>query len=228
MPKKEVPVDHLQNYLPPGTANAVLTYLHEHKVHLTITKHRQSILGDYRHRTHHQNHRISVNGSLNPFSFLITLLHELAHLLTFEQYTNRVQAHGKEWKTIYGQLLKRFLSAPGVLRTGTGSTSPAEGQQKIFPLDIERELLKSLKNPAASSCAEEGLLRVLRKYDAKESDHRLVEEIPLQAMFRLHDGRVFQKGEKLRKRFKCKEVATGKLYLFSPVYEVFEVLGLKF
>ena len=81
MPKKEVPVDHLQNYLPPGTADAVLNYLHQYKVHLTISRHRQSILGDYRHRTRQRNHRISVNGSLNSFSFLITLLHELAHLL---------------------------------------------------------------------------------------------------------------------------------------------------
>ncbi len=205
MSKKEVPVDHLQHYLPPGTADAVLNYLHRYKVHLTITRHRQSILGDYRHRTHHRNHRISVNGSLNPFSFLVTLLHELAHLLTFEQHTNRVQAHGKEWKMIYGQLLKQFL------------------EHKVFPADIEKELLQSLKNPAASSCAEDGLLRVLRKYDEKGSSHRLVEEIPFHALFRLADGRVFQKGEKLRKRFKCKEVATGKLYLFSPVHEVEEV-----
>ncbi len=207
MSKKEVPVDHLQDYLPPGTANAVLNYLHQYKVHLTISRQRQSILGDYRHRTHQRNHRISVNGNLNPFSFLLTLLHELAHLLTFEQHANRVQAHGKEWKTIYGQLLQQFL------------------QHKIFPADIEKELLQSLKNPSASSCAEDGLLRVLRNYDVKESHHRLVEEISYHALFRLNDGRIFQKGEKLRKRFKCKEVATGKLYLFSPVYEVELVAG---
>jgi SprT protein len=205
VPKKEVPVDHLQHYLPPGTANAVLEYLHRNKVHLTISKHRQSILGDYRHRTGLKNHRISVNGSLNAFSFLITLLHELAHLLTFEKHNNRVQAHGKEWKTIFGQLLQQFL------------------EHKIFPTDIEKELLRSLKNPAASSCAEDGLLRVLRKYDTVNNNHRLVEEISFNEMFRLSDGRIFQRGEKLRKRFKCKEVATGKLYLFSPVYEVIEV-----
>ena len=205
MPKKEVPIDHLQNYLPPGTADAVVNYLQQFKVHLTISKHRQSILGDYRHRTHHSNHRISVNGSLNRFSFLITLLHELAHLLTFEQHANRVQAHGKEWKKIYAQLLQQFL------------------EHKVFPADIERELFRSLKDPAASSCAEDGLLRVLRNYDSKSSNHRLVEEISFNARFRLADGRIFQKGEKLRKRFKCKEVATGKLYLFSPVYEVLEV-----
>ena len=211
MPKKEVPVDHLQKYLPPGTGGAVTAYLQQYKVHLTISKERKTILGDYRHRTHHANHRISVNGNLNVFSFLITLLHELAHLLTFEQHTNlstrqagKVLAHGKEWKMIYGQLLKQFL------------------EHKIFPDDIKLELIQSLKNPAASSCAEDGLLRVLRRYDAKETHHRLVEEILLNEMFRIKDGRVFQKGEKLRKRFKCKEVSTGKFYLFSPVYEVIQ------
>lgn len=202
MPKKEVPVDHLQNYLPPGTGEAVISYLHQYKVHLTIAKERKSILGDYRHRTHHTNHRISVNGNLNTFAFLITLLHEIAHLLTFEQYGNKVSAHGREWKAIFGQLLHQFVS------------------NKVFPADIEKELLESLKNPAASSCAEEGLLRVLRKYDIKKSNHQLVEEIPSGALFRIKDGRIFKKGDKLRKRFKCTEVKTGKMYLFSPVYEI--------
>ena len=75
MPKKEVPVSQLEDYLPPKTADAVLSYLHQHKVHLTVARERKSILGDYRHRTHHTNHRISVNGNLNAYSFLITLLH---------------------------------------------------------------------------------------------------------------------------------------------------------
>ena len=88
MPKQEAPLHHLQNYLPPGTYDAVAEYLHRYKVHLTVARERKSILGDYRHSTHHVNHRISVNGNLNAYSFLITLLHELAHLLTFEQYKN--------------------------------------------------------------------------------------------------------------------------------------------
>jgi SprT protein len=202
MPKKEVPIGQLQDFIPPGTYEPVLAYLRQYKVHLTVAKERKSILGDYRHRTHHDNHRISVNGNLNQFSFLITLLHELAHLVTFEQYGHRVQAHGREWKTIYGQFLQQFL------------------QHKVFPNDIEEELLRSLRNPAASSCAEDDLLRVLRRYDKNTNGHRLVEELPAQSLFRIKDGRVFKKGVQLRKRFQCVEVATGKIYLFSPVYEV--------
>lgn len=202
MPKKEVPVSHLSQFLPPGTTDAVLHYLHRYKVHLTVAKERKSILGDYRHKTNQINHRISVNGNLNPYAFLITLLHEIAHLLTFEEHGRRVAAHGKEWKQLFGQLLSQFV------------------QEKKFPDDIEKELLQSLKNPAASSCAEDGLLRILRRYDDKDSNYLLVEELPFDALFKLTDGRVFQKKEKMRKRYKCVEVETGKLYLFSPVYEV--------
>jgi len=202
MPKKEVPIGQLQNYLPPGTYEPVLSYLRQYKVHLTVARERKSVLGDYRHSTHHANHRISVNGNLNPYSFLITLLHELAHLLTFEQFGNHVLSHGREWKAIYVKILDQFL------------------QHQVFPGDIESELLRSLKNPAATTCAEDGLLRVLRKYDSKESDNRLVEEIETNKLFRTHDGRVFKKEGKLRKRFKCIEIKTGRVYLFSPVYEV--------
>lgn len=202
MPKKEAPIHHLQNYLPAGTYDAVVSYLHQYKVHLTIAKERKSILGDYRHQTHFSNHRISVNGNLNVYAFLITLLHELAHLLTFEQFGHRVQAHGREWKKIYSQLLAQFL------------------QNKIFPSEIEKELLRSLHDPAASSCAEDGLIRVLKKFDKKENGSHLLEELSPNSIFRISDGRIFQKGVKLRKRYKCKEIKTGKEYLFSPVYEV--------
>jgi hypothetical protein len=206
MPKKEVPITTLQDYLPPGTFEPVLAYLRQFKVHLTVAKERKSILGDYRHKTQYDHHRISVNGNLNKYSFLITLLHELAHLLTFEQFGNNIMAHGREWKNVYGNLLAQFLD------------------HRTFPPDIEKELIQSLGNPGASSCSEDGLLRVLRRYDEIGTRYQLVEEIMLNAIFKTNDGRTFQKGKKLRKRFQCREVGTGRVYLFSPVYEV-ELIG---
>ena len=93
-------------------------------------------------------------------------------------------------------------------------------KQNIFPPDIERELHKSQVNPAASSCAEEHLIRVLRKYDPKKHGVVLVEEVPPGANFVTKDGRIFQKGDKLRKRYRCREMKTGLIYLFSALYEV--------
>ena len=205
MSRKEAPLKALEKYLPPHTFDAVIEYLNIYKVHLTVARERKSILGDYRHRTHVENHRISVNGNLNEYAFLITLLHELAHLLTFEKYGNRVQSHGKEWKHIFGQLLSQFI------------------QHKIFPSDINNALVQSLHNPAASSCSDELLLRTLKKYDKHGVHLVFVETVAEGALFKTHDGRVFKKGEKLRKRYKCVEVATKRVYLFSAVYEV-EVL----
>lgn len=205
MPRKEAPIDQLQFYLPPDTYEAVLQYLYHYKVHLTVAKERKTVLGDYRHRTHGQTHRISVNGNLNPYSFLITLLHELAHLLTFEQFGNKVQSHGKEWKYTFGQLLDQFI------------------QHKIFPANINYALLQSLQNPSASSCADDVLLRVLKLYDKKKNNLVFVENIAESHLFQTPDGKIFRRGERLRKRFKCVEVATKRFYLFSPVYEVIPV-----
>ena len=207
MPKKEAHISTLQDFLPTNTYEPVLAYLQQYHVHLTVARERKSILGDYRHRTHGKNHRISVNGNLNQYAFLITLLHELAHLLAFENFGNRIAPHGREWKNIFGQLLHRFI------------------QQHVFPSDIEKALMQSLQNPAASSCADDALLRVLKSYDEKKDHTVFVESLPAGALFKTHDGKVFRKGEKVRKRFKCEEVATKRLYLFSPVYEVSPLLN---
>ncbi len=206
MAKVQHPLQALANYLPPNTFEPVAYYIQHHKVHLIITRERKSILGNYRNAYSNKNHRITVNGNLNRFSFLITLLHELAHLLTFEKFGNKVQSHGKEWKSVFSELLARFII------------------KKVFPHDIEQELIRSLSNPAASSCAEDGLMRILRRYDEQKDGVKLVEEIPHLGIFRLKDGRMFKKGEKLRKRYRCEEVGSAKVYLFSPVYEV-EMVG---
>ena len=202
MAKKEAPLDYLRQFIPDVSAPLILEYLNHYKVHLTITRERKSVLGDYRHATLASNHRISVNGSLNKYSFLITLIHELAHLVTFMEYGNKVQSHGKEWKQVYRKMLEEFLHL------------------KVFPDDILKALKKNLHDLPASSCADENLMRILKKYDKNPGGLLLVEQIEEGASFILDDGRIFRKGKKLRKRFQCMELSTGKLYLFSPIYEV--------
>ncbi|MFZ1529319.1 MAG: SprT-like domain-containing protein [Ferruginibacter sp.] len=202
MAKEQHPFSALIPYLPEGSFEPVLHYIQTYKVQLTITRSRQSILGDYRHAWGNKGHRISINGNLNKYSFLITLLHELAHLFTFERHHHRAAAHGKEWKAEFGKILAEFV------------------EKKIFPPDIETTLLQSLKNPAASSCADSKLMRVLRNYDEKKDGHFLVEQLPEGSLFRIKGGRLFKKGAKMRTRYKCFEPATGKYYLFSAVYEV--------
>lgn len=202
MAKNESPLLGLADFIPQGSFVLVEPFLLQYKVHLTITRSRSTVLGDYRNAHSGKTHRISVNGNLNPYAFLITLLHELAHLITFVRFGNRVMAHGAEWKTEFSSLLKHFLSA------------------SFFPSDIRLQLQQSLKNPAASSCADEALMRVLRKHDPRKEGFVLVEELLQGDLFLIKNARLFRREEKLRKRIKAVEINTGKVYLFSPVYEV--------
>ena len=196
----EHPMHALANYLPEGSFEPVVAYLHQYKVHLTVTKQRKSVLGDYRHAGWGGNHRISINGNLNKYEFLITLLHELAHLLTFEKYHNKVDAHGKEWKYNYSQLLIVFV------------------QLKIFPHDVEKALQKSISNPSATANGETNLLLVLRNYDAiKKEGYVTVADLEVDDIFQTEKGKVFRRGNLRRKRIECLELKTGLLYIFSPI-----------
>jgi len=207
MPATEHPMQALAAYLPDNTFDLVTAYLHHYKVHLTITRQRKSVLGDYRHAGQGGNHRISINGNMNKFEFLVTLLHELAHLLTFELHKNRVEPHGKEWKAQYSRLLVDFV------------------QHKVFPPDIEKALKKSIINPAATANGETDLLLVLRRYDTvKKEGYLHIIDIPEGSLFETENGRIFRKGARRRKRFECVEVKTGVHYTFSPISEV-KILG---
>ncbi|HZG23146.1 MAG TPA: SprT-like domain-containing protein [Chitinophagaceae bacterium] len=202
MPKKEAPLSALQDFIPVQSAPIVFEYLKKYKVHLTITRNRKTVLGDYRHASGESTHRISVNGNLNKYSFLITLIHELAHLLTFIQFSNRVLAHGKEWKNIYRKMLVEFMSP------------------EIFPQDIMTALERSLHNLPASSCADVELARALKKYDVNHEGLITVEQLQEGTLFDIGGGKIFKKGKQLRKRFQCQELKSGKIFLFSPLYEV--------
>lgn len=193
----------LANFLPHQSFERVVKYLHYYKVHLTVTKKRKTVLGNYRHAGFNRNHEITVNGNLNKYEFLITLLHELAHLLAFEQFGNSIEPHGKQWKNTYSQLLVDFVGL------------------KIFPADIKMALQKSMTNPSATANGESELLAVLRKYNTViKEGYTTIEQLPFGNLFKTDKARIFRKGNKRRKRYECVELNTGLIYLFSPIAEV--------
>lgn len=202
MPKEEVHIDALQHYLPEGSYALVREYLDRYRVQLTISRARETLLGNYKKPAGVNTHLISVNGNLNKYAFLVTLIHELAHLLAFDQYKNRIEPHGREWQQLYAQLLSVFMNG------------------NIFPEDILAVLKKSLHRPAASTCAEADLTKVLAKYDKNADGLLFVEELTEGQLFVIKGGRIFQRGAKRRTRFFCTEVATKKVYLFSGIYRV--------
>lgn len=193
--------DVLAEYLPRDAVDSVLNRIIEKSIHLKITRSRKTKLGDYRPPVRHSNHRITINHDLNPYSFLITFLHELAHLLVFEQYKNKVAPHGKEWKNEYRKLMVEFF------------------RLNVFPQELLKALENSIRNAKASTFSELELSRLLKNYDKPNGQFHL-ETLPAETVFTIHNGKKFVKGEKLRKRYQCRSLQNNRIYLFHPLTPV--------
>lgn len=195
----------LSKYLPASTIEQCTGWIIQKNIHLKITRGRASKFGDYLPLGKGKGHRITVNHDLNQYAFLITFVHEVAHLHTHVNYTHRYEPHGKEWKHEFRLLLSDFI------------------EQKVFPSDIEGALLSYVRNPAASSCSDMNLFRVLKKYDQRPEQVFHLEELPEAAEFSLFQSRaglVFRKGARIRTRFHCIEIHSKREYFVSPLAEV--------
>lgn len=193
----------LSEYIPEESVETILNWLQTSNVQLKITRNRSTKLGDYRPPIKHKYHRISVNHDLNKYQFLITLIHELAHLKTWELYQRKVKPHGIEWKNKFSEMLEIFMD------------------EKVFPQDVLIVLKKFQKNPG-STVADELLTKKLREYDPGEKIFTL-DEIPDNGTFKIYNGLLFKKLEKLRKRYKCKRLDNNRIYLINSLMEVIPV-----
>lgn len=191
----------LSQYMPTDAAPIIAKWIDYFQCEFKIAKGRATKLGDYRHPYRGAGHKISVNNNLNVYAFLVTTVHEFAHLLTWNDHKNKVKPHGTEWKYNFKRMMVPFL------------------EQNIFPDDVKQAIVSYLSNPTAASCTDLKLSRALKKYDELLNSSRL-EELPLHAVFTIKDGRQFKKGEKLRKRYRCVCLDNGNIYLFNPLAEV--------
>ncbi len=193
--------DILKKYLPERAVMPCLSLIQHSKVHLKIVNERVTRHGDYR-RMPDGRHQITVNATLNKYRFLITLVHEIAHLVAFEKYGRRIKPHGHEWKHTFQQLMLPFI------------------QPEIFPSKLLPLLAKHFKNPKASSSTDAQLSVALKSFDKKKRDKPYVFELPLDSIFRLYNGKIYKKGKRRVKRYECVELSSGKTYLFQPNAEV--------
>lgn len=197
---REIVKEQFKKYIPEEFVAYVVDLLFEHKTIFKVSKPRKTKLGDYRFLREKNAHKITVNSDLNPYSFLITTLHEFAHLKTFVAYKNTVSPHGVEWKEAFKELLIPVLEHP------------------TFPEDIKKVLKRTLNNLKASSCTDINLYRVLKAYDSK-TDKSLLEEIENNSLFQLNT-KSYRRGRLRRSRYECMEIQSGKLYLVHRLAEV--------
>lgn len=198
----------LARYVPEAAVDTCFEWVHQYRIKVRVKNSRQSKYGDYRPPQRGEGHVITINHDLNPFAFLITFTHEVAHLTTWLRYRDTVSPHGAEWKAEFRHLLKGFM------------------HRHIFPEDVLEALQQSIQNPAASGCGDTGLTRALRRYDQKINEDWLhLEEVPFNAVFTIRNGQHFVKGARLRKNFECFEVRTRHKYFIHPLMEVKLISG---
>ena len=192
--------DVLAPYLPEHSLDLAFELIRVNAVHLKIVNERITRHGDYR-KGPGGKHEITVNASLNKYRFLMTLIHEIAHLVAFEKFGRNIKPHGTEWKYTFQRLMLPFL------------------RPEIFPGSLLPLLARHFKNPTASSDTDATLALALKQYDA-QNDKNYVFELPYGSLFRIHNGKIFRRGAQRTKRFECEEIGTGKIFLFNPNAEV--------
>ncbi|GAB4238511.1 MAG: SprT-like domain-containing protein [Ekhidna sp.] len=165
-----------------------------------IKKARQTKMGDYRFNPLTGKQIITINNDLNPYAFLVTYLHEVAHLLAFNKYGRKIQSHGKEWKQLFKEVSAPMLSA------------------NVFPPSVLKALTSYFKNPKASSCSDPVLYQILKQFDDTEGT-LFLKDLDIGECF-MFNRKTYVKLEKKRTRSVCQEVRTGRKYLISEMAEV--------
>ncbi len=190
----------LASHIPQAAADDAIKLLESMPVRLFIKGSRRTKLGDFRVRPD-GSLQISVNGDLNPYHFLITLIHELAHASVYLQYgKRRIRPHGNEWKDEMRRLMQPFLT------------------NTVFPNDILPYLAQYLVQPKAATTSDTALSAALKKYDPDDGKV---------CIFELNEGDAFilngisyRLGKKLRTRHECERLDNGKKYLIHHHAEV--------
>lgn len=187
-----------QNFIPEKAIPLVQYLIEQNNFTLKIVNQRQTKHGDFR-KLPNGKFQITINNNLNPYQFLLTLVHEIAHHVTHQKF-KRVQPHGKEWKTVFQHLMLPFL------------------QPEIYPKEILPYLAKYLKNPKASTDSDAKLSLALRGFKP-ENGMFFVFQIPLNKLF-IYKDIIYKKGNLRRTRVECLNLKNKKMYLFHKNTEV--------
>lgn len=202
MPSIDQIKDVLSKKLPLKVVDYCVELWAKEPFYFKITVARKSKLGDFRYREDRKVQVITINSDLNSYQFLLTYIHEVAHLHAFIRYGPRIQAHGIEWKSTFQQLMQPVLS------------------DKYLPIDLLIPLRKHMINPKASSSTDLFLAKELSKYDLQEGEKLFfLSDVRPGEIFELK-GRRFEKGETRRTRVLCREVSSGKKYLIAQLAKV--------
>ena len=180
--------------LPNPIAEYFVSIFNLYNIELRVVGTRKTKLGDWSFRD--GRHVITINNDLVAEEFFMTLVHELAHALTWNVYGNTVKPHGKEWKHSFRTQMLPLLVG-------------------YFPAEVEESLREHMKNPLACSGRSLSVARSIHH------ESMFLEDVPLGISFKLKNGLLLEKIEKKRTRWVCKSLIDNKYFIVTGSMEVF-------
>jgi hypothetical protein len=192
-----------ESHLPQSSIPYCLKIWNETPFLFHVKKPRSSKLGDFKYVKGQTFQTITINSDLNPYQFLLTYIHEVAHLRAFEKFGFKHSPHGQEWKSTFQELMLPVLN------------------ETVFPRDLLIPLKLHMRNPSASSARDLFLMKEMSKYDLNPGiiEDTFLSDLAPGSIF-LVSGRKFKKGETRRTRVLCEEITSGKKYLISRLAKV--------
>tara|TARA_B100001063_G_scaffold81050_1_gene75415 strand:- start:858 stop:1466 length:609 start_codon:yes stop_codon:yes gene_type:complete len=187
-------ITNLKEFIPLKSINYIASLIEKENIQFKIVKERNTKHGDFK-RTIYGDYIITINKFYNPYRFVLTLVHELAHyFVTIEHY--KPKPHGKLWKSKFKNLLEPILN------------------ESVFPKDLLNCLLIHMKEPKSTFSYDLVLSKVLDKYDNSNEKYSYLDEVQDGEIFIYGDGNKFLKIKKRRKRYLCENLHTKRKYLF--------------
>ncbi|GHB53155.1 hypothetical protein [Persicitalea jodogahamensis] len=193
----------LAPYLPGEALPYCIALWERYQFELRIVRPRRTRLGDFTKKPN-QRPRITLNANLNPYNFLITYLHEVAHHVAYSAFPRKkIAPHGREWKVAFKDLLLPVLN------------------ESCFPDDVLSPLQRYATNPKASTGSDASLMLALAKYSTTgaESGDAVPSDANKTTLLHLSEGvnfvfqqREFTRGPLRRTRVLCFERVSKRRY----------------
>ncbi|MFO7722109.1 MAG: hypothetical protein R6V49_02700 [Bacteroidales bacterium] len=173
--------DQLKQILPSGSHNLAASWLNVPELGLKLYRRKSHRLGAYVF-SRQGGDQILLNLRQHPYSLLITLAHEVAHMRVTRRYGRKVRPHGAEWQQTFSGLIKEAACITDL------------------PADILQAMSLIAQRPRSTHFSDPAITAILMPYDSPGDDHALLDDLPEGSRFTLHNNKIYVKGAKNRTR----------------------------